>query len=137
MQLNNSQFNTFLYNLKWNLVLVYILLYIILKFQCKCTGCYQKKRKGLSGLFKIYSSTFSMVAEPCKSLGMEMVFCYQNFSDLLWEKNDLVIEKILLKLEAEGWSFKITRTIFSNSKMSEQVLVKECFFNLFLEVSQI
>ena len=48
-----------------------ILLYIILKFQCKCTGCYQKKRKGLSGLFKIYSSTFSMVAEPCKSLGME------------------------------------------------------------------
>ena len=33
--------------------------------------------------------------------------------------------------------FSITRTIFSNSERSEQFLVTECFFNLFLEVSQI
>ena len=31
--------------------------------------------------------------------------------------------------------FEITRTIYSNSERSEQILVTECFFNLFLEVS--
>ena len=45
--------------------------------------------------------------------------------------------------EIRGWRprifkiFEITRTIFSNSERSEQFLVTECFFNLFLEVSQI
>ena len=43
-----------------------------------------------------------------------MVFCYQNCSDLKREKNVQVIKKNLL-----------------NSR-----LVTECFFNLFLEVSQ-
>ena len=57
-----------------------------------------------------------------------MVFCYQNCSDLLWEKKNLVIEKNI---------FEITRTIYSNSERSEQFLVTECFFNLFLEVSHI
>ena len=33
--------------------------------------------------------------------------------------------------------FSITRTIHSNSERSEQFVVTECFFNLFLEVSQI
>ena len=46
----------------------------------------------------------------------------------------------LLKFEAEGWefqNFEITRTIYSNSESSEQFLVTECFFNLFIEVSHI
>ena len=34
----------------------------------------------------------------------------------------------LLKFEAEGWKFAITRTIYSNSESSEQFLVTECFF---------
>ena len=34
-----------------------------------------------------------------------MVFCYQNCSDLLWEKIVLVIRKKLLKFEAEGTLF--------------------------------
>ena len=33
--------------------------------------------------------------------------------------------------------FEITRTIYSSSERSEQFLVTECFFNLFLEVFQI
>ena len=33
--------------------------------------------------------------------------------------------------------FEITWTIYSNSERSEQFLVTECFFNLFLEISQI
>ena len=33
--------------------------------------------------------------------------------------------------------FEITRTIYSNSERSEQLLVTECFFNLFLEVSHV
>ena len=43
------------------------------------------------------------------------------------------------KLEAEDGElakkFEITKTIYSNSERSEQVLETECFFNLFLEVS--
>ena len=41
--------------------------------------------------------------------------------------------------EIRGWRprickiFEITRTIYSNSERSEQFLVTECFFNLFLE----
>ena len=42
----------------------------------------------------------------------EMVFCYQSCSDLLWEKNVLVIEEKLLKFEAEGQDFaKILRLL--------------------------
>ena len=48
-----------------------------------------------------------------ENLPESMVFCYQNCSDLLWEKIVLVIEKI----------FKI----YSNSESSEQFLVTECF----------
>ena len=64
-----------------------------------------------------------------------MVFCYQNCTDLLWEKIVLVIEK--------NWRprickfFEIIRTIYSSSERSEEFLVTECFFNLFLKVSQI
>ena len=45
--------------------------------------------------------------------------------------------------EIQSWrsrickNFEITGTIYSNSERSEQFLVTECFFNLFLEVSQI
>jgi len=45
----------------------------------------------------------------------------------------------LLKFKAKGREFakhfEITRTIYSNSERSEQFMVTECFFNLFLEVS--
>ena len=34
-----------------------------------------------------------------------MVFCYQDCSDLLWEKIVQVIEKKLIKFEAEGREF--------------------------------
>ena len=70
----------------------------------------------------------------------EMVFCYQNCFYLLWEKIVLVMEKTF---ESRGWkprilkNFEIPRTIYSNSGRSEQLLVTECFFNLFLEVAHI
>ena len=41
----------------------------------------------------------------------------------------------LLKFDAEGQKFEVT--IYSNSERSEQFLVTECLFNLFLAVSQI
>ena len=50
----------------------------------------------------------------------EMVFCYQNCSDLLWEKIVLVIE--------ENSNFEITRTIYSNSDSSEQFLKQDAIF---------
>ena len=47
----------------------------------------------------------------------------------------------LLKFVAEGREFQkkieITRTIYSNSKKSQQVFVIGCFFNLFREVSHV
>ena len=54
------------------------------------------------------------------------------------KKNSSDREK-LSRLKAENFQkkFEITRTIYSNSVKSEQILVTECFFNLFLEVSQI
>ena len=70
-----------------------------------------------------------------------LVYSYQNCSDLLWEKIILLIEKNFWNFEAEGprifKNFEITKTIYSNSERSEQFLVTECFFNLFLEVSHI
>ena len=45
--------------------------------------------------------------------------------------------------EIRGWrprickNFEITRTIYSNSERSDQLLVTECFFNLFLELPHI
>ena len=63
--------------------------------------------------------TYTKVSFQTRPSNLAMVFCYQNCSDLLWEKIVLVI----------------TRTIYSNSEGSEPFLVTECFFNLFLEVS--
>ena len=71
----------------------------------------------------------------------KMLLCFQNCSDLVWEKLFyLVIEKMFWnsRLKAEYLqNFEITKTICSNSESSKQFLVSECFFNLFLEVSQI
>ena len=56
------------------------------------------------------------------------------------KKIDLVIKK---NFWIRGWrrriwkNFEITRAIYSNSEGSEQFLVTECFFNLFLEVSHV
>ena len=59
---------------------------------------------------------------------LEMVFCYQNCSNLLWEKIVLHSDwEKLLKFEAEGREFEINRTIYSNSERSEQVLVTDAF----------
>ena len=48
----------------------------------------------------------------CNLCNLKMVFCYQNCSDLLWEKIVLVIENFFLKFEAEGREFaKISRSL--------------------------
>ena len=76
----------------------------------------------ISGLFKVNQAT--------------MVFCYQNCSNLLREKIILVIEKRLLKFEAEIHEFtKFLRSLEQFIQtVKGQFLVTECFFNLFLEV---
>ena len=63
-----------------------------------------------------------------------MVFCYQNCSDLLWEKIVLVIEKNFWNSRLNFQNFQ---NFYSSSERSEQFLVTECFFNLLLEVSHI
>ena len=67
---------------------------------------------------------------PNKRSLKTLVFCYQNCSDLLWQK-------IVLEIEKNFWNsrlkprickiFEITRTIYSNSERSEQCLETECF----------
>ena len=66
-----------------------------------------------------------------------MVFCYQNCSNQLWEKFVLVIENIFSKLEPEGQeSAKFLR---SQGQFVRKVKGQNNFGNrnLFLEVSQI
>ena len=61
-----------------------------------------------------------------------MVFCYQNCSDLLWEKNCSSDWETLLKFEAEGRefakNFEFTRKICSNSERLEQFLGNRMLF---------
>ena len=66
--------------------------------------------------------------------GASMVFCYQNYSNLLWEK--IVIERFF---ETQGWmpNFEIIITICLNRERSENFLFTEWFFDLFLGVSQL
>ena len=74
-------------------------------------------------------------AKTSRFVMSKMVFCYQNCSELLREKIVLWLRKTL---EIRGWRpricklFVITRTIYSNSERSEQFVVTECFFNVFL-----
>ena len=61
---------------------------------------------------------------------------------LLANNNGILLPKLFWPTVKKivKWSrifFKIIRTIYSNSERSEQFLVTECVFNLFLEVSQI
>ena len=60
---------------------------------------------------------------------VKKAFCYQKF---FWLKATFSEQEKLLKFEAEA-----LRTIYSNSQRSEQFIITECFFNLFLEVSHI
>ena len=69
-----------------------------------------------------------------------MAFCYQNCPDLL-EKNGSSDREKRLKFEAEGCeSAEILRSLdqfIQSSERSEQFLIIQSLFNLFLEVSQI
>ena len=65
------------------------------------------------------------------SLMMILVFCYQNGSDLLWEKIVPVIEKNLLKFKARVQEFaKNLRSLeqcIQTVKGQNNFLVTECF----------
>jgi len=61
-----------------------------------------------------------------------MILCFQNCSDLLWEKNCSGDWEKLLKFETEGYEFSILlrplhTTVYLNSEKSVQVLKKERF----------
>ena len=65
-------------------------------------------------------------------------------SQTLWTlSNGISLPKLFWPTVRKNYSsdqektFEITLTIYSNSERSEQFLVTECFFNLFLEISQI
>ena len=69
--------------------------------------------------------------------------CYFVIKNVLTYCEKELFYWLIKTFEIRGWrprickNFEITRPIYSNSKRSEQFLVTECFFNLFLEVSQI
>ena len=73
-----------------------------------------------------------------------------NFLQLLTprtDRNGILLPKLFYwsrkTFEIRGWRLRIfkkieiTRTVYSSSERSEQFLVTECFFNLFLEVSHV
>jgi hypothetical protein len=55
-----------------------------------------------------------------------MVFCYQNCSDLLWEKNCSSDQEKLLKFEAEGREF--AKCLRSLEKFIQTVKVQNNFW---------
>ena len=70
------------------------------------------------------------------STRIKMVFCFHNWSDLLWEKNVLKIKKQILKF----WRLRILKNLVHWKNLFKQwnvnaIFVTECFFNFFLEVS--
>ena len=84
----------------------------------------------------------------------EQILSQKSFSCItfvigLWMIKQLVVLKLVQRqpkpnyktFEIRGWRprifkfFEITWTIYSNSERSEQFLVTDCFFNLFLEIS--
>ena len=73
------------------------------------TGCKKEENSLFSPLLKLCNSPirFDFSQFKMSKLNLEMVFCYQNCSDLLWEKIVLVIE--ICK------NFEIARTIYSKS----------------------
>ena len=97
---------------------------------------YYKKR-----LFYVLHSMSNNWRKPKKCAWVRMVFCYQNCSDLLWEKNCSSDREKLLKFEAEGREFaKKLRSLeqfIQTVKGQNNYFVTEYFFNLFLEVSHI
>ena len=60
--------------------------------------------------------------------GRTLVFCYQNCSNLLWEKTVLVIKKTWPGMCK---NFEITRKIYSNSERAGQFLVTKWFLTWF------
>ena len=106
-----------------------------------------KFHRNLEPFSRVVQSSF------CVNLYASIILCkYSLFSFGKW----YFVTKIVLTycerklfywlrktFEIRGWRmkickfFEITRTIHSNTERSEEFLVTKCFFNLFLEVSQI
>ena len=83
------------------------------------------------------SLSYLLSPEIREQMYLETHFQYEfSFLDC-FGKLGLQRKKKLLKFKAESREFSKIWEIYSNSERSEQFLVTECFFNLFLEVSQI
>ena len=62
--------------------------------------------------FDFWSTFFYSIKEKQNASKTKMVFCYQNCSDLLWEKNCFSDREKNLKFEGEGQEFaKILRLL--------------------------
>ena len=77
-------------------------------------------------------------------LFFQKTFNKKLFPKLFWpsvrEKNCIFFTKIVLVIEKNFWNSRLKAENlqnYSNIESSEQFLVTECFFNLFLEVSHI
>ena len=100
-----------------------------------------------------YSFVFCMFSYH---LGLNQPLWTVNNTPIIWKKYGIFLPKLLLTtvrkncssdreffFEIGGWrprifkNFGTTRSIYSSSERSEQFLVADSFFNLFLEASQI
>ena len=123
-----KSFNFFLMT-TWQSSLYYTNVPLHIRFRKKFHSSFELF--ALNPLFISYDKWY-FVSEIFLTCCEKIVFCYQNCSDLLWEKIVLVIEKNFWISRLRIFKiFEITRTIYSNSERSEQFLVTECFFNLF------
>ena len=107
----------------------------------------QKKKTAVISLpirfyeYQIWSHEYSEGVNTLAEFETDLTCSWKNppingilIPKLFWST---VRKKISSDREKNSKIFEIIRTICSNSERSEQFLVTECFFNLFLEVSQI
>ena len=77
--------------------------------------------------------------EQIKYVHLSLFSLYESINGILLPKLFWPTVRKYCSSDRENFfkNFEITRTICSNSERSEQFLVTQCFFNLFLEVSQL
>ena len=129
---------------------MYLIFWIFLKSILKSTYIFTAKL----GKIKFNIEFYKLLKTMKISLLVQPYFCLSMFSrdSDIWYFVTKIFQtycekKIVLGIEKNFWNsrlkaenlqnFEITRTIYSNSERSEQFLVTEFFFNLFLKVSHI
>ena len=91
--------------------------------------CHNSRIMHLHKTHLVWLKMYGFQLRESKSHGQkisEIVFCYQNCSEPLWEKNILVIEKNFWNLRLKFWSSRICKN-FEIPRTLRTIFKTECF----------